>query len=543
MTSSEQLKESCRNFEKLFQLYTTKSQWHLAYPILVKSATQFEEVFNQNQHLMIADLSHYDSNFDYAINLLRKQCIIICLLAKLAGLNRIACVQLLQSAIVQIITVRNEINCAGLGKPLTLKQRKTFQIRFIQCYAFLKSHISKLPLIQAELINLVKKRATYTQSYSIVKLSFIVAKQMTHSAASRRRSLRSSISKVYLKLTHQYEKSLLSLLGKIFKTPLPGERIKHDDNIVLVLGLITDNKLLCYNEVENTYLELNSSLKVLHHQFQYGNTKNEFNYLWDNLPDLHAVASPPFINEYFTREDLLLIKEAAYQSVGKLINELNKNPNAQMLILNLTNRFSNKKISDLRHAIALLGVEQLPDLLENQQLLQRLHSLGKPNWQSVSSRVELLVCFIESYKGADIHFPCQKVINYALKFIAFIFKVYPHGVILPLNTPLPNQAIQHLTTTVNFYNLHSMDLPQQIKSNPFYELTQPQFNLSIASPIHSACFLHLVLFNCVYLGKQLTQLSSYEKQQLIFAQQKLGIENLDKYLTKLLDFSPVNPLF
>ncbi|MFY8351466.1 hypothetical protein AAEU29_13080 [Pseudoalteromonas sp. SSM20] len=542
MTIAKKLEECCQSFEKIFQLFSTKQQWHLAYPQLVNSATQLEAFFHQHQHVAIADLAIYDGNFDYATNLLKRQCFIICILAKLIGLNRIATVKLLQSAISQLVSVREELNTVGAGKTLTVEQRKSYHARFRQSYAFLKSHISQLPLVQTELVNIIKKRPVYSQHSAIVRLSFALAKRSTHSKSKRPHSFKQCISKVYFKLANAYEKNLLTLMANMFNQPIPGEYVHFEGAEYLVLGSVSEKKLLCYHVINSAFIEVRNTVKAIKSPQNSFAKSSDYYQLWEKLPQLLPVISPPFIDEYFSRQDLITIRKAAYFSMGKLISELNKNPNAQMLIFNLSERFSSSKINDVRHAIALVGVEQLPDLLENQQLVQRLDAIGKLNWQSVATRIKLLITFIESYKSVDPHFPCQKVINFALKYIAFLFKIYPHGVLLPINNTLPNISLNLLTTTVNFYSVHKIDLPEQVQSNPFYEISQPKFDLTEASSIHSACYLHMVLLNCVFLGKQLNTLTAYEKQQLTFAQKQLGIEDLDKYLAKLLDFSPVNPL-
>ncbi|MDE3271012.1 hypothetical protein [Pseudoalteromonas sp. G4] len=542
MTIAKKLEECCQSFEKLFQIFSTKHEWHLAYPQLVNSATQIETFFHQHQHVAIADLAIYDVNFDYATNLLKRQCLIICILTRISGLNRIATVKLLQNAISQLVSVREELNTVGARKTLTVQQRKTYQARFRQSYAFLKSHMAQLPLVQTELVNIIKKRPVYSQLSAIVRLSFALAKQSTNSDSTRIHSLKHSIGKVYFKITNTYEKELLKILASIFEQPIPGENIHFEGAEYLVLGSVSEKKLLCYHVNNDTFIEVRNTVKTSKSPKNNFAKSSDYYQLWEKLPQLLAAIRPPFIDEYFSRQDLITIKKAAYFSMGKLISELNKNPNAQMLIFDLSERFSSSKITDVRHAIALVGVEQLPDLLENQQLLQRLYAIGKLNWQSVATRIKLLITFIESYKSVDPHFPCQKIINSALKYIAFLFKVYPHGALLPINNTLPKLSVNLLTTTVNFYCVHKITLPEQIQSNPFYEISQPKFDLTLATSIHSACYLHLVLLNCVFLGKPLDTLTAFEKHQLTFAKKQLAIEDLDKYLDKLLDFSPANPL-
>ena len=137
----------------------------------------------------------------------------------------------------------------------------------------------------------------------------------------------------------------------------------------------------------------------------------------------------------------------------------------------------------------------------------------------------------------------QKVINYALKYLAFTFKVYPQGVILPTQVSVPNFSVSSLTAFTNFFFVSKVKLPAQLSDNPFYEVSQSEFNIKQASQLHQGAYLHTVLCNLMIKGNTISELSALEQQRLNFAAEQLKIDNLDNYLNKLLDFSPVNTLF
>lgn len=543
MTPSEQLNNCLNSVETLFNLYKDKKYWDRVYPQLVSSATQIESIFNTNQQLAFAYFNAYDAQRDYASNLLMRQSFIICFIAQLSGLNRIAMVKLIQSAISQLLTIRDILNTVSHGKKLTVDQRNAYQHRFRQSYVLFKSHLNKLPLIQTQLTSAIKQRPCYSPDYAIIHLAYSLAKQITPTKNYKGLSLRNSLAHIYLNTKQAYDNTLLVRLASIFNTPLPGESLYFEGNKYLVLGSITNKKLLCYDQVNNTHTELNNTLSVIDNGLTISKHDSAFYNTWSKLPDLKNVVSKPFHDEYFSRNDLNAIRKATDLSLGKLLNELNKNPNAHALVMNLSERVCDKPINDIRHAIALLGVEQLPDLLENQQLMQRLSAMGKVNWYTVESRIITLVKFIEYYKTIDVHFPCQKLINYALKYIAFYLKLHPYGLILSTDTRLPNARVNTIDTLLNFYTFQKVVMPDVINTNPFYQISTADFDMNNASPMQSACFLHLVLINAVFLGLHLTDLSAHLKQQLNIATTQLNIENLDNYLDNLLDISPVNSLF
>lgn len=540
MDLAQQLMESVDSLDKLFNVYNDKTQWRSAYPLLVDAATRIEETFHANQHVSIATLAVYNAKYSYATNLISRQCILICIFAKISGLNRIACVKLLQSAISHCVSISNELNCVAAKTSLNANQHERYKNRYRYTYQFVKPHLSKLPLLQTDLVAKIKQQPHYSIDNRIVRLSYVLAKAITCVDDMPARTLRDAIHTVYLKTTRTEDKSLLTELGQLFNNPLPGETVRNEGLELRVLGQVSNNKLLCYHTDSKSFKEVKTSARVIKHRVAATNQIESLIGLWQKLPELVKFVNAPHINEYFTTHDLHVIRKAAHFSIGKLLGELAKNPNANTLVLNLAQRFSNNPISDIRHAIALVGIEQLPDLLENQQLLQRLRSLGKLNWHYVENRVSLLIAFIESYKIVDPHFPCQKVINYALKYIAFTFKLFPHGIVLPINTTTSKHSITDINSLVNFYALHNQELPDQVKANPFFEISQSGYQLTEGTEVHSACFVHLVICNLVYLGQTLEQQPAHIKQQMIYAQQQLQIENLDNYLTKLLDFSPVN---
>lgn len=542
MTFGHHLNNCYNSLDTLFKLAKEKQQWDRLYPELVSVATQIENLFILNQQLSIAQFAIYDINQDYAVNLLTRQCLLICVLGKLAGYNRIATVKIIQSAIAQLITIRDELNTVSNGKKLSVIQRKHYQQRFRASYVLFKAHFAKLPLVQTDLSCLVKQTTCHSEHTSIIRLSYAIAKNITHTKTHKAKSLRESIALIYLNVVNQNDKSLLTSMASLFTSAIPGEQILLEDRKYRVLGVISDKKLLCFDTLNESYLELDQTLEITPASPLLSKNTDRYNRLWEKLPELYPTVKTPYINEYFSREDLIAIRKAVYLSVGKLLNEINKNPNSAQLIVNLTERVCDKKSDNIRHAIALLGVEQLPDLLENQQLLQRLSAMGKLNWSAVLQRLNTFIRFVESYKKIDIHFPCQKAINFALKYLAFILKLYPHGVILPINTKLPNASFSLLNTLLHFYSIHKVTLPEQIKSNPFFQISETTFDINNASTMQCVCFVHITLINAVYLGFAINKLPLHTQQQLNIAANTLGIESLDNYLDNLLSFNPSTSL-
>lgn len=266
MDLAQQLMESVDSLDKLFNVYNDKTQWRSAYPLLVDAATRIEETFHANQHVSIATLAVYNAKYSYATNLISRQCILICIFAKISGLNRIACVKLLQSAISHCVTISNELNCVAAKTLLNAKQHERYKNRYRYTYQFVKPHLSKLPLLQTDLVAKIKQQPHYSIDNRIVRLSYVLAKAITCVDDMPAHTLRDAIHTVYLKTTRTEDKSLLTELGQLFNSPLPGETVRNEGLELRVLGQVSNNKLLCYHTDSKSFKEVKTSARLVKHR-------------------------------------------------------------------------------------------------------------------------------------------------------------------------------------------------------------------------------------------------------------------------------------
>ena len=460
------------------------------------------------------------------------------------GLNKVTTVSLIQIGITYYLTCNKQLDIVATGEKLSQQQKKLYKQRFASAYSMLKQDLGKLPILRLHLSAKIKNKETNSQEQRIIYNVLKLTKAITPTTKKDGTSLRHILPSMYLEAEKSHDKIILEGLGKTFETPLPGELVISKSKSYIVIGKITRQALLCFDSSENKYNEIKHyRVNDTKQTVRKIKSENRLYALWSEIPKLLPVCEAPFIDEYFTSKQLHQIKKAAYFSMGRLLKELEANANTESLIMSLAKRFSEQKITDLRHAIALVGIEQLPELLENQQLLQRLRATGKLNWSLIESRLNTFIQFVEHYKSIDPHFTCQKVINYALKYLAFTFKVNPHGVILPTQVLVPNFSVSSLTAFTNFFSVSKVKLPAQLSDNPFYEVSQSEFNIKQASQLHQGAYLHTVLCNLMIKGNTISELSALEQQRLNFAAERLKIDNLDNYLNKLLDFSPVNTLY
>lgn len=526
----------------LLRLYYNKASWPKVYPLLVDSADQFINEFDRNQSYLIAHLTTYIKHRGYTTNLIINQWIIINVIAKQHGLNKHAISSLLQNAIANVLVCSNELNNLAKQTPLTAQQKKLYSQRFTLALNLLKKHLPKLPLLQTDLYARAKKQTLISEHSIIINLSFTIAKQITISQKVRPKMLIDVISEIYVRSQNLKEKKFLFELARLFKKPLPGDLIKVENDNCMVIGTNNKNQCVYYNFSNKQFDETARYQQVKANKMRILESESDLHIFWQNAPELETIIKAPDVQTYFTSKALISLKKAANFSQGRLLKEISANNYAPTLVFDIASRFSRQPIKDLRHAVALVGVEQLPELLENEQLLQRLKTLGIVNFDQVLHKLAMLIKFIESFKRTHKNFLSQNIINHALKYLAFHFKTHPHGVILPNNRLHHKLRVTHLSDLMNFYCYAPTKIPSVLASNPFYKITQEDLKITALTDTEKWCFLITCICNMVYLGIHFAQLSQLTQQQLLQVKTDLDLNDLDNYLTFFIQLGPSNQL-
>ena len=411
-TELQQLVNSTHN---VLRLYYQKDKWPKLFPLLSQLAEQYDQAYQQNPRAMQSQLLFYIAKQGYTTNLIINQTIICTAISNSLGYDPETRYSLIGSNLVQLICAQKESNLLANQEVLTLQSQKLWHQRFNLAIKLLNAGHVKNTLIYEVLANLSATQQKLSknelshldnQYTQIIALSHWLAKKITPTKTTKGQSLNAVLQYAYLHFQSSFLRSVILSLSAHLPDVLPGTCFKWEDSLLMYVCQLPKGRHLTFKFNKNAITADGKwhPITTIPHQClsqQSCHDPRLLFALWFKplaqvverfiQPQSHALVDNS--NGHNIIEQL---QTRAHWQTDTLLSVLAADPFISRSLCEFTTQQTTQTISELKHAVLLLGPNRIPLVVHKLALLNRLNAIKFPNCDNLQARILSAVLLIES---------------------------------------------------------------------------------------------------------------------------------------------------
>lgn len=535
----------------LHDVYYDKGKWASIYPKIAYLADRLDTFLSKHPHLSLSLTQIYIKQHGYTTNLVINQMVLSFIIANALMLNKKARLQVLEASLILYLSVRNENNLLSQNITLDRQQKKAWASRYVQASRLLTKYTNgmknvKLLLVQFASNGSGKRASSFRDElFTIVWLANEISKKITLSKVQKAVSIQQAIKSIYLNKVNSQIRYTLNALCAYLPSSIPGS-IANIDNTLCVYVKDIDNGNRVYLSLEakpECFISKQNSPLLFRPQ-----TVESTRQLWakwqavQNYLLVHdrSNSNPPTSTARLAVND---IKRAANISLKKVVGYISPHPELVNSITKLatTRTRANAPVTDLQHAIALLGVDNLVPIIELLSYQQKIKQVGFLNAHFLQARIEFLMRTIEMLSRKHNYASFDQINAYICKTLLFNLQSAKANV-SPIKQA--SEALSSYSPARLFRITKNLVTPSDKSklSSAFSDVLGGNINTLACDEISPASTLAFALIGCNTVFDPQLKCSSLELQIQARLVASFGYASFHEYVQALVSLNPKNSI-
>ena len=462
--SAKQLQELVNATHTLQRLYYHKEKWPKLFPLISLLAEQYDNAYLDHPRAMQAQLMFYISKQGFTTNLVINQTILCCIISHALCIPIAMRQRLIACCLIHLICAQKESNQLANNEPLTAQGKKLWAQRNLLAAKLMQTGRVKAPIIYQVLKYLPdahRHLAGHTAQYAldqptcIVALSEALSRKITLSKSAQAMSLHEAIKCIYVSTKNSYLCSLLKKLTEVLPAILPASCYQQNQQLYLFIDHIHEDRYLSFMLSEQ-------KLTAKGHWYETNALPSQTKFIQKACLDDNLIYSLWFkpLNKRLEHQKPITIDVMQEQPLDDLLAVLARfkhisleqlilscEPHSKMsqLLCHYATVRAGQTISELKHAILLLGPARVPEIIKKVALQQQLHSLNYPNQVYLEARLFIASELLEHLAKDHHHNFAEQASCALLKYVLAVLQSSPDLLISPCAQYLSLKGISQLS--------------------------------------------------------------------------------------------------
>ncbi|WP_369619922.1 hypothetical protein [Pseudoalteromonas distincta] len=383
--------------------FNDKEQWQGFYPVICQLSEQYRVLYSEQPFALQAQLCLYNPKYDYANNLVIKQCILTTVMCASQNYNKELSELYISAALVEHLCVCKQLNKLSEQTSFTNNDKKHWQLRHQLAAKVLLLSGDSVKLITQILAKINKykqalvstpKIMLYDNGLTLVALANIIVMNITYTSSNKQISLFKALSDLYIKTPNIFAQKIIKALIRQIGPLLPGSRVLYAEQSMVYLATDQQQRHLLVNPYNNkkiTWYRVKVSLNDNSKQWRC-NDENLHLDVWssEHIAVKKVISQSESVKLLDLISQIKLKHEYSYKGLSNIMAE-HKN-----LIANLCEAVQpyNKDhipAKDLKHSLSMVGYYNAPAIIQRVVFEQLVNVIPHPLHAYIINRLNALV--------------------------------------------------------------------------------------------------------------------------------------------------------